>query len=202
MVGETFDEIDVRILDAAEDEIDQRGIIGLRVATVADRAETTVAMIYRRFVDRDGLLAAVLCRWYRSRLDGVLASARMLLDRPGPISIDDVLSVTPLPRFAESELVHLRNQRTFVAAAENTALRMGVREALHDGAKQLAEMMEAVVDRMPIDEQFDPRIYTQLIARRNGLIDDLLDDNAISNDEYTDFLRRLLTDSTRPPACR
>lgn len=202
MVGETFDEIDLRILEAAQDEIDRRGIIGLRVATVADRAETTVAMVYRRFVDRDGLLAAVLCRWYRSRIDAVLAAAAALLDRPGPITIDDVLTVTPLPRYTDSETTHLRNQRTFVAAAENTALRMGVREALNDGAKQLAEMMETVVDRMPVDEQFDPRIYTQLIARRNGLIDDLLEDNAISNDEYLDFLRRLLTDSTRPPACQ
>lgn len=202
MVGETFDEIDLRILEAAQDEIDRRGIIGLRVATVADRADTTVAMIYRRFVDRDGLLAAVLSRWYRSRIDAVLAAAAALLDRPGPITIDDVLTVTPLPRYTDSETTHLRNQRTFVAAAENTALRMGVREALNDGAKQLAEMMETVVDRMPVDEQFDPRIYTQLIARRNGLIDDLLEDNAISNDEYLDFLRRLLTDSTRPPACR
>lgn len=197
-----FDEVDLRILDAAQDEIDRRGIIGLRVATVADRADTTVAMIYRRFVDRDGLLAAVLSRWYRSRIDAILAAAAALLDRPGPITIDDVLTVTPLPRYADSETTHLRNQRTFVAAAENIALRIGVREVLHEGARELAAMMELVVDRMPMEEQFDPRIYTQLIARRNGLIDDLLEDGAISNEEYLDFLRRLLTDSTRPPACQ
>ena len=47
------------ILASARAEIDQYGIIGLRLSAVAEKAQVSVPLIYKYFEDRDGLLAVV-----------------------------------------------------------------------------------------------------------------------------------------------
>ena len=48
------------ILRSARREIERNGILGLRVADVAEGANCSVTQIYRYFTNRDGLLAQVL----------------------------------------------------------------------------------------------------------------------------------------------
>ena len=52
------------ILASARAEIDQYGIIGLRLSSVAEKAKVSAPLIYKYFDDRDGLLAVVLGDWY------------------------------------------------------------------------------------------------------------------------------------------
>ena len=52
------------ILESARIEVDQHGIVGLRLASVAQRANVSIPLISRYFGGRDGLLAEVLGDWY------------------------------------------------------------------------------------------------------------------------------------------
>lgn len=49
-----------RILESARVEILKNGIIGMRVSDVARGADTSITLIYRYFVDRNGVLARFL----------------------------------------------------------------------------------------------------------------------------------------------
>ena len=62
MLSETTSE--KLILESARGELAERGILGLRVASVARNAHCSITNIYRYFGDRDGLLARVLGDMY------------------------------------------------------------------------------------------------------------------------------------------
>jgi len=53
-----------RLLEAAEHVLEKRGIEGASVPEIADRAGVSPASIYRRFVDKDGLLREVFERFF------------------------------------------------------------------------------------------------------------------------------------------
>ena len=62
------EEASERIRASALAEIDKRGIIGMRVADVAAGANCSVALVYKYFGDRDGLLTEVLGELYERHL--------------------------------------------------------------------------------------------------------------------------------------
>ena len=64
-----------RILESARTEILKNGIIGMRVSDVARGADTSITLIYRYFVDRNGVLARVLGDMYDDFRLQVLATA-------------------------------------------------------------------------------------------------------------------------------
>lgn len=190
--------VEERIIESALAEIDEHGIVGFRVASVAESAGTTVSMLYRRFTDRDGLLAAALESWYHRQLAQVFEAVRGLLALDRPITVDDVVQVSLMGRMPSREPFRWRTQRVFVAAMENEVLRLAIQKALTNGYVEFTSLTESILDRMHPQEQFDPRILTELLVKRNGLIDDLLGTEAMSLEEYAAFLRKLLLDSTRP----
>jgi len=170
----------------------------MRVSEVADRANTTVAMIYRRFVDRDGLLAHTLGAYYRSRISAVVAIIEQRLEEPGDVTIDDVLALTPDPHFPGAIDLHRNLPRIIVTAAENLALRVLVEQIIREGMHRFEEAIEKLLDRMPVDQQFDPRIYTYFVINHTWMYNDLRGNEAITNKQFKDFLRKMLEETTRP----
>ncbi|HKP92951.1 MAG TPA: helix-turn-helix domain-containing protein, partial [Chthoniobacterales bacterium] len=53
-----------RLLEAAEHVLEKRGLEGASVPEIARRAGVSPASIYRRFVDKDGLLREVFERFF------------------------------------------------------------------------------------------------------------------------------------------
>jgi AcrR family transcriptional regulator len=78
-------EVENRIIQAATEIILSNGIVGLRVRDVAQASGTTVAMVYRRFIDRDGLLDAAVANFYDARIESLIDIAEDLARRPTPI---------------------------------------------------------------------------------------------------------------------
>ena len=192
----THDEqIDRRILEVADYEINTRGLTGMRVADVAEQAGTTVAMIYRRFADRDGLIAATLANYYRSRFQMVIDLARSVLERPGTLTVDDLVDAVPPMRYEGSEVLRHRMQRIYVASVENPALRLTISDVIAEMLPKLESVVLEIAERFPPGRRFDPRIFTIYSFRHNAIIDDILGDAGLSNDDYRDFLRMLLLDS-------
>lgn len=192
----THDEsIDDRIREAADAEIEAHGLTGFRVSDVAERADTTVAMVYRRFVDRDGLVAATFAAAYRARYTRLLDLARWLLAKEGELTVDDVVDAIPPLRYDGSENARHRSQRIVATAMDNTALRIAMREITLELAPRLRELVDQVVERFPEGQRFDPRIILIYLTRHNALVDEILDEDGMSNEEYRSFLRQLLVDS-------
>ena len=57
-----------RLLEAAESVLEKRGLNGASVPEIARRAGVSPASIYRRFVDKDGLLREVFERFFQRAL--------------------------------------------------------------------------------------------------------------------------------------
>jgi AcrR family transcriptional regulator len=69
----------VRLLDAAQELLEQKGFDDVSVVEVATRAGTSVGALYRRFKDKDGLLHALherYCEEAFATADAALAPAR------------------------------------------------------------------------------------------------------------------------------
>lgn len=189
------DLIDRQILAAADVEIATKGLVGMRVSDVAERAGTTVAMIYRRFADRDGLIAAALASYFRSRFQMVIAMAQAVADRPDPLTVDDLVDAVPPMRYEGSEVLRHRMQRIYIASSENLALMLAVNSVAAELLPEFEALIEGISRRFPEGQRFDPRIFTIYVLRHNAIIDDILGDDGLSNDDYRDFLRSLLVAS-------
>src|SRR3954469_22007382 len=58
-----------RLLEAAENVLEKRGLKGASVPAIARRAGVSPASIYRRFVDKDGLLREVFERFFERSIE-------------------------------------------------------------------------------------------------------------------------------------
>ena len=187
--------VESRIIEAALDLIRQNGIGRLRVADVAREAHTTVAMVYRRFVDRDGLIDATVAHFYEIRIARGIARATELLGRPEGIRLHDVVDALPLPNYEGSEQVHELMSRVPALAVENSTFAIRIRRFLHDVTPEFEGLIGQVVQRLPENERFDPRIITVFVMNQNWIFNDLRGPHRISNEEYRQFLLQLMADS-------
>ena len=79
-----------RIVQAAQQELLDSGILGLRMEVVAEKAEVSVPLIYKYYGNRDGLLTEVLSQLYDGdSYQKLSAYADVFLEMQNP-SIDDI----------------------------------------------------------------------------------------------------------------
>jgi AcrR family transcriptional regulator len=183
---------DERILRAARQEIVDSGILGLRVLDVAEIAGCSVALIYRYFNDRDGLLAAALERFYLEDYDRMFRAAEERLGDTEKWSIDDVVAIVPKPHFPGSEKRNTLRAELFAASAHNPVLREQLERHMRRYRARLEELSTQIVGRLPADQRFDFRLFTHFIFNQNWVQNDLLGDAGITNRSYDDFLRLVL----------
>ena len=79
-----------RIVQAAQQELLDSGILGLRMEVVAEKAEVSVPLIYKYYGSRDGLLTEVLTRLYDGdSYQKLSAYAEVFVEMQNP-SLDDI----------------------------------------------------------------------------------------------------------------
>lgn len=79
-----------RIIRAAQQELLDSGILGLRMEVVAEKAEVSVPLIYKYYGNRDGLLTEVLTQLYDGdSYQKLSAYADIFLEIENP-SLDDI----------------------------------------------------------------------------------------------------------------
>jgi AcrR family transcriptional regulator len=182
-----------RILASARQEFEANGILGLRVADVAERADCAVSLIYRYFIDRDGLLAQLLGDLYDEGSKINLEDAAVILNSDGPLSVDDILDVTPMPGSAEQLAFRTWRVQILAASTTNPALRTRIEETTRNVRKTLGEMIANVKSRLPAEAKFDDRVYTILLFNTFFVYNDLLGEDGVSDEDYRNLLRDLLT---------
>lgn len=182
-----------RILEAAHDEVVNRGILGMRVANVAARAGCSITSMYRYFGSRDGLLAEVLVGLYEESFEQIYAVVLDRLGGTGPVTIDDVLASIPLPHYEQSRKDHALRSQVLAVAGTNPILRSKLSESLNAKRKLLNTVLDDVSQRLPKGTKFNRDVITVLVFNVNWQYNDLMGENAVTNDQYLSLLRRLIS---------
>jgi AcrR family transcriptional regulator len=87
---EVYDQMRTRVVDAAEQYVESRGLGKVRIDEIADRAGCSRATIYRYFADKDELIREVLIRRSR-RIAAELAELVGEIDDPAELLVQGVV---------------------------------------------------------------------------------------------------------------
>jgi AcrR family transcriptional regulator len=177
------------ILRSARAEVEKNGILGLRVAEVAANAHYSVSIIYRYFGDRDGLLAQVLGDLYEEILDRTAHRLAAGLPASGPLTVDLILSLAPMPSEAHTNPDLKLRLQILAVAATNPELEARLKSSAQTRLKQMKDWWEAVKSRLPEGQIFDDRILFILIVNQLLYYNTLLGDDAVTDEEYFRFLK-------------
>ena len=137
-----------RIVEAAQDEVELKGILGLRVQDVAEKARVSVPLIYKYFGDRDGLLAEALGSMFEEFvLDRLDHSEQYFLSLESP-TVEDLVAMLAMPHQDFRRASRWRRVQILAASMEIPALRerLGIAQtAVYD---QLIGFMDQVQRKM------------------------------------------------------
>ena len=183
-----------RILESARAELKLQGILGLRVSEVAKNADTSITLIYRYFIDRDGLLARVLGDLYDEFRLTFQNKVNEWLAATDQITIEQFVYLMPNPA---EETKHARDFRLQVLATslENTELHKRIKKITQETHEWMISAIEASRHKLPEqDRNFDARFLTVFMFNVMFVYYDLVDDK-ISADDYRAMLANLIRNS-------
>jgi AcrR family transcriptional regulator len=181
-----------RILRSAREQIAAKGILGLRVADVATTAYSSVTQIYRYFGSREGLLARVLGDIYEEQLDAALRVVLATLGSDGPLTLDDIVKALPSPTDEALQANSEIRIQILAVSVNNEELRDRLRLISQQQVVKWERSIEVVLERLPVAERFDPRIFTMNLVMQMAYYRKLLGSAGFSEEEYREYLRDLL----------
>lgn len=188
------------IVVAARREIEERGIVGLRVQEVARQANCSVALIYRHFTSRDGLLAHVLTEDYARNIQRWAEFTDGIEAETGPVDYDVIIDQLPVPQSAEFRRMRWSRVQTLAASVDNGPLRERLSELAREFQATSARLIRAIARRNTVTIDFDVSSFAQftmsfafmLIHNEMLAPDDQMDD-ARMRAFYRDLISRYLS---------
>lgn len=189
---DTVSESRKRILAAAHEEVVNRGILGMRVATVAARAGCSITSMYRYFGSRDGLLAEVLMALYEESFEQQYAVVRARVGGTGPLTIDDVIASIPPPQYDCAKKDHALRSQVLAVAGTNPILRKKLADSVQEKRRMLNTLIDDIALRLPAGTVLNREVITVLVFNINWQYNDLMGEHAVTNEQYSSLLRRLI----------
>ena len=186
-----------RILDSARKEILEKGIIGMRVQDVAKGADTSITLIYRYFVDRNGVLARVLGDMYDDFRLSFQTKVEAWLAVNDSLSLEDFARLMPNPA---EETKHARDFRLQVLATalENPELNERIKAVTTSTYRWMRDTIEANRHKLPAEERgFDARFMTVIMFNLMFVYYDLVEEDKISADDYRAMLVNQIRNSAQ-----
>ena len=186
-----------RILESARTEILKNGIIGMRVSDVARGADTSITLIYRYFVDRNGVLARVLGDMYDDFRLSFQSKVEAWLAVNDSLSLEDFARLMPNPA---EETKHARDFRLQVLATalENPELNERIKAVTTSTYRWMRDTIEANRHKLPAEERgFDARFLTVIMFNLMFVYYDLVDEDKISADDYRAMLVNQIRNSAQ-----
>jgi AcrR family transcriptional regulator len=176
------------ILQSAREELLTNGILGLRVADVAAKSNTSITQIYRFFRNRDGLLARVLGDIYDEETQVAVDIYLSNLPTERALTIRDLANAIPVELTPELiKVQELRNQ-ILATSVHNSDLH----DRLKVCSQRLLELwtveLDKLQDRMAPEEKFDKRFFIMVFAQQNPYYRTLINNNFFTAEEYREFL--------------
>ncbi len=185
------------ILKSARSEIDQYGIIGLRLSSVAEKAQVSVPLIYKYFEDRDGLLAVVLGDWYEEFVFRYRAMIDGWIDSASRITLEEFAQLSPKPQAGAMQKDREFRLQVLATALENPQLHRRIKALTIDAHAWSSTAIDRVIPKLPeSDRHFDRRFFSLLLFNTMYVFYDLLDTERIDDEQYISFLVHLVRASS------
>ena len=193
MLSETTSE--KLILESARGELAERGILGLRVASVARNAHCSITNIYRYFGDRDGLLARVLGDMYEEiTLRAVENFMDQIRQRP-VITMSDIAKAVPFPTSPAEIRIQMFRMQILATAVENDHLRQRLQTISYQRAILWKECFEEIESKLASGETFDRQVFRVMLANYAPFYNELLGDMKVTKEEFQQFVENKLRSS-------
>lgn len=189
-----------RILQATRKRVKSDGILGLRVADVANDANTSITLLYKYFRDRDGLLAKVLGDMYSEFRFAFQEKIENWLASKDTLTLEEFVFLMPNP---QDETKYTRDFRlqTLATALENSKLHENIKEETTKTYCWIRDTVEANRHKLPeADRNFDARFFTVIMFNLMFVYYDLVDEDKMSADDYRAMLVNQIRNSSRNQA--
>jgi AcrR family transcriptional regulator len=185
------------ILKCATAEIDAYGIIGLRLSSVAEKAQVSVPLIYKYFDDRDGLLAVVLGDWYEKFVFQYRTMVDTWIDSASTITLEEFAQLSPKPQAGAMQKDREFRLQVLATALENPQLHHRIKALTIDAHAWSTTAIDRVIPKLPeSDRHFDRRFFSLLLFNTMYVFYDLLDTERIDDEQYNSFLVHLVRASS------
>jgi AcrR family transcriptional regulator len=185
------------ILKCATAEIDAYGIIGLRLASVAEKARVSVPLIYKYFDDRDGLLAVVLGDWYEKFVFRYRKMVDTWIDAATTITLEEFAQLSPKPQAGAMQKDREFRLQVLATALENPQLHHRIKALTIESHAWGNATMDRAIPKLPeSDRHFDRRFFSLLLFNTMYVFYDLLDTERIDDEQYISFLVHLVRASS------
>jgi AcrR family transcriptional regulator len=185
------------ILKCATAEIDAYGIIGLRLSSVAQKAQVSVPLIYKYFNDRDGLLAVVLGDWYEKFVFRYRKMVDTWIDAATTITLEEFAQLSPKPQAGAMQKDREFRLQVLATALENPQLHHRIKALTIDSHAWGNATMDRAIPKLPeSDRHFDRRFFSLLLFNTMYVFYDLLDTERIDDEQYISFLVHLVRASS------
>jgi AcrR family transcriptional regulator len=186
-----------RIVAAARVEVEAKGILGLRVQDVAQNAKVSVPLIYKYFVDRDGLLAEVLGEMFEEYVLEQLDASEAFFNALESPTVDDILAVLALPQQDFRRPRRWQRMQILAASMEIPALRTRlslVQNILHE---RLVSFMENAIRRITNEEPTMSCAALAMLLQSYGfgfVLNDLLEEGGggVTDEQFVSLMRAML----------
>ncbi len=184
-----------RIVEAAIIEVLNEGILGLRVQEVAIRAGVSVPLVYKYFVDRNGLLAEALGTLFERRSFEHIERANELFASIVNPTVDDFISLLVLPSQEFRRVRRWMNIQIFAASLEIPALRdkmIDVEKRMNAEIVRLVEEMNEMLGQTVVFPKKAVAVLTRSIQL--GMVhNDLLDEDGAMDEDFMQLWRMILS---------
>lgn len=180
--------------------METKGILGLRVQDVAQNAKVSVPLIYKYFVDRDGLLAEVLGEMFEEFVLEQLDASEAYMNALESPTVDDLLAVLTLPQQDFRRPRRWQRMQILAASMEIPALRTRlslVQNILHE---RLVAFMDNAVRRITGHEPAISCEALAMLVQSYGfgfVLNDLLEEGGggVTDDQFASLMRLMLSGS-------
>ncbi len=191
-----------RIITAARQEVETKGILGLRVQDVAEAAKVSVPLMYKYFGDRDGLLAEVLGDMFEEYVLESIESAEAYFHSLKDPTVEDLLTLITLPQQDYRRPRRWFRLQILAASMEIPALRqrLGIVQAI------IQERMTAFMDEVQTklangQHPVSPAALALMIQTYSHgfVLNDLLEEegSGVSADEFAHLMRIMFSATMR-----
>ena len=186
-----------RIIASATREIDEFGILGLRMARIAKNSGVTIPLISKYFGGRDGLLAVALGDWYENFVTQFRARIDMWIDSSEKLKLEEFAILAPKPKQNEYRKIREFRLQVLAVAIENEELGERIRKITSDAYEWTNDAIQRGREKLPADDSnFDERIFSLLLFNVMYVFTDLVSTEDINDVEYSRFIVDLVRASS------
>lgn len=181
------------IVASTREELKKNGILGLRVADVAEGAHCSITQIYRFFGDRDGLLAQVLGDMYDEIVSGAFDAYMEKIRQMETLTVDDLVKSLPLPSQPQSMQNQELRMQILATSVNNAQLRQRIEAITKTVYSNWQQAVEEVEQKLPKGVRVDWRVVNIMLLVQNMYYRTLLGDEGFTDEEYRQFLKDKFT---------